>query len=306
LRAALSRRHGLTVATLLVAAGLFGIGCTHPAGPSGEAKPKVEASARTGPATIRTQLRDIHSTMRLEGVVEAYDVVRVVAAQAGNFVPAAGLVNGQSVKSGAAIGRLEWCQASGPAAATQPGTGAPRCSVNRTTVTAPVAGVLSSLYPQTVPAGAPVADIQPAGFHVKLSVPDPALLFSFKTPPKSGKAELVGGPAGFVVGYEDLVYTKDTGIVNVYASIPGDVPAFAGLHAVVVFVTSVKDQVPTLPLSAVRGRTDVGQVVAVDAVGGKAPVAITLGASDDAYVEVSGLDPATDVLLYPLELDFAG
>ena len=252
--------------------------------------------------------RDIYSTIRLEGIVEAYDAVPVPAAKAGNFVPAAGLANGRSVTPGATIGKIEVCApAATAAAAPSPAPeGQAQCTITRTNVTAPVGGVLSGLYPQAVAAGAPVAAVQPPGFHAKLPVVEPSALFSFRTPPKTGKAELIGGPAGFVVTYENLVYVKDSGAVNVYASIPGDVPAFAGLRAVVVFVTSVKDKVPTLPLSAVRGRAGSGQVVVLEPDGRKRTAGVAIGAADDAYVEVTGLDPALDVLLYPLESDFAG
>ncbi|GAB3834893.1 hypothetical protein GCM10027610_031420 [Dactylosporangium cerinum] len=292
---------------ILLGAGLSG-GCSGPQEPVGGPAGGITTSGSGRPATIRVERRDIYSTIRLEGIVEAYDAVPVPAAKAGNFVPTPGLANGRPVSVGDTIGKIEVCvPAATPAATPSPAPeGPPPCTITRTNVTAPVGGLLSGLYPQAVAAGAPVAAVQPPGFHAKLPVVEPAALFSFQNPPKTGKAELVGGPAGFVVTYESLVYVKDSGAVNVFASIPADVPAFAGLRAIVVFVTNVKDKVPTLPLSAVRGRAGSGQVVVLEPDGRKRTAGVTIGAADDAYVEVTGLDPALDVVLYPLESDFAG
>jgi hypothetical protein len=293
---------------VLLGAGLSS-GCSAAPAPADGPAGAITASGSGRPATIRVERRDIYSTIRLEGVVEAYDAVPVPAAKAGNFVPTPGLANGRPVNAGETIGKIEICApAATPAAApsTAPEGQAAQCIITRTNVTAPVGGVLSGLYPQAVAAGAPVAAVQPPGLHAKLPVVEPSALFSFQTPPKTGKAELIGGPAGFVVTYESLVYVKDSGAVNVYASIPADVAAFAGLRAVVVFVTNVKDKVPTLPLSAVRGRAGSGQVVVLEPDGRKRTAGVAIGAADDAHVEVTGLDPAVDVLLFPLESDFAG
>ncbi len=184
------------------------------------------------------------------------------------------------------------------------GSGATGCSPSGIAVTAPAAGIVAGLREQDVDRGGTVATLQQRGLHVRLSVVDPALMFRFTDPPTTGKGELVGGPAGFAVNYERLVYDKSSGQVSVYASLPTEVTAMPGLRAVVVFVTAVKDDVPTLPLSAVHGRAESGEVVAVDGSGRTHPTKVTLGPSDELYVEVHGIDPKAKVLLYPLESDF--
>jgi hypothetical protein len=268
--------------------------------------PSTDVRPIASAATVRPEFRDIYETVRIEGIVEPYDVQTVVAPRSGNFVPAPGLANGATVKEGATLGRIEGCAALAETAPSAPGAPsvAPQCVVSRATVRAPISGILSGLYQQQVAGGAAVAGVQPSGFHIRMPVLDPASLFNFEDPPKSGKALLVGGPSGFVVGYEKLVYVKESGAVNVYASIPAEIKAFAGLHAVVVFVTGVKTEVLTLPLSAVRGRSGTGQVVTVDGAGHRKAVPVTIGDADDAFVEVSGVEVNVEVLLYPLESDF--
>jgi hypothetical protein len=271
----------------------------------------IQASTLPGSATTRVQSRDIYETVRLEGIVETYAKVPVTAPEAGSFVPTRDLANGRTVKKGAVLGKIEKClvPANPPAAVAAPGPSAPagECgSLRRTSVTAPVDGALSGLSAQDLSVGATVATIQPPGLHIRLPIADPATLYRFTNPPTSGKAELVGGPAGFTVSYERRFYSPDDGRVSVYTSLPGTVPAFEGLHAVVVFVTSVKNHVPTLPLSAVRGRAGQGRVVTVDAAGKRTTVEVTIGDSDDAYVVITGLGTTVDVLLYPLDSDFSG
>lgn len=272
----------------------------------------------SGQATTHVEIRDIYQTVRLEGAVEAYDSVAVRAPKTGTFAPVSGLHNGRTVRKGASLGTVSSCPASGAATGSSSGTssGDPKpgtsaspttgatCRQVRTAVTAPVAGKISGLAEQEVAPGTTVATIQPPGFHIRLPVVDASLLYRFAKPPKSGKAEIVGGPSGFTVRYEKRSYDKGTGQVSVYVSVPRDMTFFAGLHAVVVFVTGIKDQVPTLPLSAVHGKSGKGEVVTVDRAGKTKVVKVTLGESDDLYVEVHGIDAKADVLLYPLESDF--
>ncbi len=296
--------------------------CTASCGSDNRQEPNTAAPVQdmSDPATTHVENRDIYQTVRLEGAVETYDPVTVPAPAAGSFAPAERLANGQNVPADAVLGVVTTCPPAlpqtgspttpaDPAATptTTPATPAtPRCTTTRTTVRAPVAGTVSGLQEQTVEAGAAVASIQPAGFHARLPVTDTSVLYRFTTPPTTGKAEVVGGPSGFPVTYERQVYDKDSDEVSVYVTMPGDVQLFAGLHVVVVFVTSVKDDVPALPVSAVRGRSGHGEVVTVDAAGTKRRADVTIGESDDVYVEVHGIDAAAAVLLYPLESDFDG
>lgn len=298
-----------TASGALLACGLVVTACT--TGGSGAREPDPVVAFDPGPAaaTVRVESRDIYQTVRLEGVLETYDPVTVTAPKAGRFAPARGLRDGQAVAAEATLGVVHCPPAVAdpqPGSTTTTTTPNAQCPKAGTPVRSPVAGVVSGLLEQDVPATGPVATVQPPGFHAKLPVSDPAVLYRFTTPPKTGKAELVGGPSGIVVEYETQVYDKGSGQTSVYARVPGDVQAFAGLRVVVVFVTGVKDGVPTLPRSAVRGQAGRGEVVAVDPAGVRTRLAVTLGDADDEHVEVHGVDPAADILRFPLESDFDG
>ncbi len=312
--------------SLIVA--LLATACSGPSGSPAGGSAGVPVSPMAGAATTTVQARDIYETVRLEGTVEAYDPVPVRASASGAFTPSSSVADGRTVAKGATVGTIRTCLAyatlpaptstaapSGTAAPTgPPGAGAStgsdpevRCTSTRTTtVRAPVAGVISGRDARDVRSGETVGSIQRKGLHIRLPVQDKSVLFNFVKPPQSGRAQLVGGPAGFKATYEEIVYAKDSGDVTVFAAMPSSVKAFAGLGAVVVFVTAKKSKVPTLPRSAVRGREGQGQVVVLGTDGSRSTVDVTLGEADDAYVEVHGVDSGTTVLLYPLESDFDG
>jgi multidrug efflux pump subunit AcrA (membrane-fusion protein) len=156
-----------------------------------------------------------------------------------------------------------------------------------------------------VSSGEQLGSIQRTGFHIRLPVTDPASLYTFVSPPRRARGQIIGGPAGFVVHFERLTHVQDSDDVTVYVTLPSTVHAFAGLHAVVVFVTGEKSDVPALPSSAIQGGSGTGQAVVVGADGHTEPVTVQLGTADGQYVQVSGLPVGTKVLLYPLDSDFA-
>ena len=155
-----------------------------------------------------------------------------------------------------------------------------------------------------VTSGTPLASIQPPGFHIRLPVTDPAALYSFVSPPHRGRAQIIGGPAGFPVRFERTVHQRDSDQVTVYVALPKKIRAFAGLHAVVVFVTATRSMVPTLPNSAVQGHSGNGEIVTLNATGKHHVTQVRIGAADGDYVEVSGVPEGMTVLLYPLNSDF--
>lgn len=269
-------------------------------------------AAAAAPVAVEVQTRDLYKTLRLEGTVETFDPVPVPAGTAGRFQFAAGIKDGTRVTVGQPLGTLRSCvpiqgRVTSPSVNTSPDSAAqqscPDSSMRATTVRAPAAGVLSDSDVQDVIKGMAVGSVQPDGFHVRLPIVDKSALYGFVDPPKDAKAQLLGGPSGFAVAFERVAYDKDSGAVEAFVTLPATVAAFPGLRAVVVFVTGKTASVPTLPLSAVRGREGEGDVVIVDS-RGDMPKHVTLGGSDDQYVQVEGLEPGTKVLLFPLESDF--
>ena len=273
------------------------------------------------PVTATLQPRDLYRTVRLEGRVEAYDPLVVTTRSAGFFTPVASLSDGKTVTAGQIVGRVVSCSSSPPTKAagsvpdSSPGastqsvpasSSCPTASVVRLNIRAPAAGAISGLTAQDVPAGATVGSVQRPGLHIRLPVTDKSQLYNFVRPPRTGKAELLGGPAGFEVTFERTDYHRESGDVDVYVTLPSAQKAFPGIAAVVVFVVGTQDGVMTLPLAAVKGQSAQGDVVVRDDNGAQHVKHVTLGASDDNYVEIKGLAPTTKVLLYPTESDFAG
>ena len=311
----MSRSKALLIAAVLVA---FTSSCA-PAKSAPSAP--VNVGAMAAPVTATLQPRDLYRTVRLEGRVEAYDPLVVTTRSAGSFIPVASIPNGSTVTAGQIVGRVVSCssptstQAAVPAPGSSAGTstqgvstssGCPVASVVRMNVKAPVAGTISRLSAQDIQAGGTVGSIQPPGLHIRLPVTDKSQLYNFVRPPRTGKAELLGGPAGFVVTFERTDYHRDSGGVEVYTTLPSAQEAYPGIAAVVVFVVGTQNGVMTLPLAAVKGQSGEGDVVVRDDHGTQHVKHVTLGASDDNYVEVRGLAPTTKVLLYPTESDFAG
>jgi hypothetical protein len=283
--------------------------------------------ASAAPATATVRRGDIYETLRLTGTIERYEAVAIPATVSGLYHSYLPLGKQVSVTRGRALGRIDVCSASGSTAvpgtsagvgentvapsagaigsgATSPGGSSDCHPATSVTVRAPVGGRLIPPSPGQVTAGTPLAEVQPSGLHIRLPVEDPSDRYHFVSPPRRGRAQIVGGPAGFIVRFERTAHSPASDEVTVYTTLPTQVRAFPGLRAVVVFVTAVHDDVLVLPESAVRGRSQQGQVVSVDTNGRHEVVAVRLGAADGENIEVRGLDLGAAVLQYPLESDF--
>lgn len=305
-----------TAAAILLVGGA-GVAVARGMGPiSAEAEPpRRHVAVADDPVTVRVEVRDVYQTLRLEGVVEPRPAHALAAPVSGRFTPARMLQAGTRVERGAVLGVVRACSATTTGATTSSGdaasapgagdTGTPSCTGRATQVTAPATGRLSAdLVRRDVARGDSLGEIDPGGFHARLPVTDPSALYAFTTPPKQGRGEIVGGPSGFEVRYERLMFDRDAGRVDVYGALPRGLRVFAGLRVVVVFVINRTDDVPTLPRSAVRGDRARGQVVVVEAGGRRSVRDIELGAADARVVEVKGLRPGTEVVEFPLESDF--
>lgn len=279
----------------------------------------VTAVAAEEAPVVRTELRNILDSVRLEGTVEAYPPVDVLSPESGELIPAGGdLAYPREVVAGQVIGKVRRCDASAErrpsadATAAASSTAAPEttadtpCASWRTwDVAAPAAGALVSLDRGQFEKGAVISQIQPGGLRGRLAVPDPSVLYRFLDPPETLNARILGGPGTFPVTFGSVDYDPGTQTSTVLVGIPADVSAFPGLAVVVVFGFGATGEVATLPLTAVRGRTERGQVVAVQTDGTHQVVDVVLGASDSLVIQVEGIEPDQDVLRYPLESDFA-
>jgi hypothetical protein len=168
-----------------------------------------------------------------------------------------------------------------------------------------VGGTITALTSADISAGAEVARIRPPGYVIRATITDPEALYDLMRPPRTAKARVLGGPAGFTVRFERRVYNAGDGSVVLLLAVPDDITVVEGLRTSTAFVVGRRTDVPTLPVTAVQGTTTAGQVVVVD--GDHTTVtAVQLGQHDGTRVEVTGLPATARVLRFPLASDFLG
>lgn len=118
------------------------------------------------------------------------------------------------------------------------------------------------------------------------------------------KARILGGPSGFDCAWQGLGVSPD-GSVSMRCQIPDDIPVVEGLAATMVLQLAEPMEVSALPVSAVLGTEQQGQVVIVLPDGATEARDVELGAADTFNVEiVSGLAPDDRVLALPIQRDF--
>ena len=144
----------------------------------------------------------------------------------------------------------------------------------------------------------------PEGFVLKGAISDSDLAYKLvEVTPVSVKALIQGGPAGFDCRWVGLV-PSDAGGVEMQCAIPPDVRVVEGLRGTMVIALAPPVSALALPLTAVIGRFDQGQVVVVRADGSRELRAVQIGVSDSTFVEVvAGLTEGERVLAAPVQSD---
>jgi biotin carboxyl carrier protein len=277
--------------------------------------------ASTSPAeTVGLEKADLYRAREVPGVVELRPERTVRSSWSGTFTHAPGIRKGSVVGKGARVGAIRACASptspevtseptadpqADAAAGPEPAAATPTCRIEWHVVRAPVAGTIAALTGAEVTDGAEVARIRPPGYVIRATVTDPAALYDLMRPPRTAKARVLGGPAGFTVRFERRVYTAGDGSVVLVLAVPDDVTVVEGLRTSTAFVVGRRSDVPTLPVTAVQGTTGAGQVVVVD--GERTTVTpVQLGQHDGTRVEVTGLPAGARVLRFPLVSDFLG
>lgn len=120
--------------------------------------------------------------------------------------------------------------------------------------------------------------------------------------PTAVKARVDGGPSGFDCKWVGLGPGQD-GSLSAKCEIPADVRVAEGMTGTMVIQLESSSKVMSLPVTAVIGTVDTGQVVVVD--DGRLYLrTVEIGVSDDMRIEiVSGLDPEETVLEFPTQRD---
>ncbi|MCA9834292.1 MAG: efflux RND transporter periplasmic adaptor subunit [Thermomicrobiales bacterium] len=130
------------------------------------------------------------------------------------------------------------------------------------------------------------------------------LAYRYISAPVGVKGRIGGGPAGFDCAWIGLGQAAD-GSVTMQCAIPADITVVAGLPATMVVQLSEPITAMALPITAVLGSAEQGQVVVVHDDGTTEVRAIQIGATDSFWVEVTGgLTEGESVLAVPVETDF--
>lgn len=141
-------------------------------------------------------------------------------------------------------------------------------------------------------------------FAIHALVTDYEVAYQLIDPPESVRAEISGGPSGFDCSWDGLVETEQ-GLVMT-CSIPDDIRVVSGLQARMVLRLGDIHEVSALPVSAVFGESQAGEVVVVRADGSLERRAVQLGETDGASIEIlEGVEQDESVLLYPTATDLA-
>lgn len=142
-------------------------------------------------------------------------------------------------------------------------------------------------------------------FDIEAPITPQSLAYQFMDPPLAIKAQIIGGPSGFDCTWVGLA-PGETGDVAMRCRIPDDIEVVVGLPATMVLQLEAPVTVQALPLTAVVGRAQQGQVVVITPDGDREVRTVGLGKSDSFWIEITdGLNANETVLEVPVESDFS-
>lgn len=233
---------------------------------------------------IAVTLGTIQNDVTLTGTVAADAAVPIKATLAGE-VRKLLVTSGQHVDAGTPILTLR---------AEVPSADGSSVSVKTVTVASPAAGTLSAfpaLIGQLYSVGDEVGKVAPPSFHVSGSLA-PEQLYRLTVQPADALVTITGGPAPFTC--TGLTITSPlagqdgeaAGGPTVTCAVPAEVTVFPGLAAQIVIAGGVAENVLTVPITAVEGVAQTGNVYFVLPDGTTEARPVTLGLNDGFNVEV--------------------
>jgi membrane fusion protein (multidrug efflux system) len=287
------------------------------AGPSGPGAPTLELTSPTVPVALGT----VTNTVTVQGTVVADGAVTVKGTAAGT-VRKILVKAGSTVTAGQALLEIRSEEERPPVTGTDPDgnpTSRPQAPKVRTvTVTAPAAGTFTSvdvLVDQIVAVGDKVGAVSPGTLSVTATLSQ-GDQFRLLAPPATAEVEVQGGPApftctGLVLGARAATVEEPPtdggggsapaggGGTTARCAVPAGVTVFAGMGATVRVQAGVAENVLVVPVTAVQGTVQQGNVWLVGADGGQEERAVTLGLTDGEQVEVrDGLAEGDQVLQF--------
>ena len=283
--------------------------------------PPVDLTSPVVPVARST----VANTVTVQGTLVADATVPVRATKAGT-VRRVLVGPGDVVAEGDAVVEVRWEEEREPVTGTDADgnpTSTPRAPLVRTaTVPAPTAGTVTAvdvLADQVVAVGDRVAGISPGSLSVTATLTQDDR-FRLLAPPSTAQVEVQGGPAPFTCaeltlgappaadhpGGDSTAAPVDPaaegagqGGTTARCRVPAGTTVFAGMAATVVVDAGVAEDVLVVPVTAVQGSVQSGNVWVVGADGSQEQRAVALGLTDGDRVEVrEGLAEGDSVLLF--------
>jgi multidrug efflux pump subunit AcrA (membrane-fusion protein) len=278
-------------------------------GPAGPGAPTLELTSPPVPVTRGT----VTNTVSVTGTVVADSAVPLKATAAGT-VRKLLVATGSQVTAGQAVLEIRYEEELDPVVGTDADgnpTSTPRPPRVRTaTVPASVAGTLTLdvLVDQVVAVGDRAGSISPGTLSVTAPVSQ-ADQFRLLAPPGTAEVEVQGGPAPFActgltlgaapAGSGNGGTPDDGGVpqdpsagggagTTARCQVPAGTTVFAGMGATVRIQAGLAENVLVVPVTAVQGSVQTGNVWVVGGDGAQEERAVTLGLTDGEQVEVRG------------------
>ena len=291
------------------------------AAPVSGGAPPVDLTSPVVPVARGT----VANTVTVQGTVVADATVPVKATKAGT-VRRVLVGAGDVVDEGDAVLEVRWEEREPVAGTDADGnpTSTPRAPLVRTaTVPAPTGGTVTAvdvLVDQVVAVGDRVAGISSGSLSVTATLGQDDQ-FRLLAPPSTAQVEVQGGPAPFTCGDLALGATAATegagddqagaavdpaagggtgqGGTTARCRVPAGTTVFPGMAATVVVDAGVAEDVLVVPVTAVQGSVQQGNVWVVGAGGAQEERAVVLGLTDGDQIEVrEGLAEGDSVLAF--------
>lgn len=277
------------------------------AGPTVGAEDPLEPSAEIVEPVVPVTTASITNTVTVPGSVVEDPPVTVRATLAG-AVSTLLAAEGQAVEPGTPVLEIRSETPVEPTVTTDPETGAQTITENRPrvtkeVVTAPVAGTLhlTVLKGQLVSIGDAIGTVAPGTLSVTGTL-SPDQRYRLITVPTEAEVTLHGGPAPFVctglrLGAAAGAASDDpaapdgdaagaTASGTVTCAVPPGVTAFAGLGADIAITNGTAEDALVVPVTAVQGSVQTGNVWVVQPDGSADERAVSLGLTDGEVVQV--------------------
>jgi membrane fusion protein, multidrug efflux system len=286
--------------------------------PAGAGGPSfVDVDAPPIPVSTGT----VSNTVTVTGTVVADPSVTVKATAAGTVRRL--LASPGPVTAGQPLLEIRWEEEREPVTGTDaegnPTVTQPAPRVRTATVGAPKAGTLTSLdvlVDQIVAVGDRVGTISPGTLSVTATLSQ-AEQFRLLSPPSTAEVEVQGGPAPFTCGSlvlgaaaspppdepEPGVPTDPaapaSGGTTARCAVPAGTAVFAGMGATMTIQAGLAENVLVVPITAVQGSVQNGNVWVVGEDGEPVERAVTLGLTDGDMVEIrEGLSEGEQILQF--------